>query len=151
MSLPKVKKPSLTKKERALIVAMKKPGVNQTKAAAMVYDVSPRNAAAMASQAMASIKRKFPEIMEEVGITDLRLAQKLSVALDAEAKYYSKAMGDFIHVPEWNARLKALDMALKLRSHYPKEEVDHNVSFTITRGLEPISTAIVVAEPVDNV
>jgi len=66
----------------------------------------------------------FKELMEEVGITDLKLAEVLNSGLNATrvisavgGKEANGATTDFIEVPDYAVRHKYLETGLKLKGH----------------------------------
>jgi hypothetical protein len=79
---------------------------------------------------------KFTEVLDKAGVTDEKIAETVLNGLDADkvisANVHSPtgegmadAHGttkDFIEVPDHPTRLKAADMAAKMKDHYPKEK-----------------------------
>ena len=79
------------------------------------------------SKTMISIMEKA---MEKEGINDAYLAKKIKAGLEA-GQFLRTAEGDFIEKPDFNARHKHIDTALKLRNDYPDEKpvaVDTNIT-----------------------
>lgn len=95
---------------------------NATEAAMKVYDCKDRNSAKQIGYENLS-KLDYREFLEEAGLTDKKLNQKIIEGLDAtrtvSAKIITKGADsqtdDFIDVPDFMARHKYLETALKLK------------------------------------
>ena len=95
------------------------------------------------------VQSAFQKILEKAGITDEKLGQAISDGLDAYKvisaniirnapssiaddkdgmKDADESTKDFVEVPDFMARHKFVDTVLKLKSHYPAEEVKHEHS-----------------------
>lgn len=138
----RVTRKPLTPKQRKFIQGVIS-GKSQTDAAIEAYDTNSRaSAASVGNAVMDMIAVKFPELMDKLGVNDERIVEVLNRGLDASTSYYSKSEKEMIEVADWHARLKAVDIALKLKSKYPKEKVEseHNYNFVITRGDQPVVT-----------
>lgn len=101
-------------------------------------------------QALKTIRLKVPEIMEKQGLSDKKLIKNyLKPALEAantrrvvhvyseadvEGQLKTEEVVEEQKEPAWDARLKALDMAFKLRGSYAPTEVEHtgNIIHEIT-------------------
>lgn len=111
---------------------------NATEAAMQAYDVKDRKSAKSIGAENLS-KLDLTTILEANGLTDsyisrlLRRAAKAKKVISA-AVYASgkdgKPVNDFIEVPDWGSRLKALELALKLKNKFPAEKVkvEHTVA-----------------------
>lgn len=95
---------------------------NATEAAMQVYDCKDRDSAnAIGSENLA--KLSYAEFLEEAGITDDLLQKKILEGLDANRTVSAKIIGkvadsqtdDFVDVPDFLARHKYLETALKLK------------------------------------
>lgn len=138
----------MTNKQRVFIGEIAK-GATLKDAALVAYDTNEANASKMGHQVMNALEVSFPEALDRAGATDAKVAAVVMSALDATNTYYSKAKQDFIEGADWLARLKAADMIMKVKRHYPKEAVDveHSYSFVVTRGDEPATLEAIVVEP----
>ncbi len=105
---------------------------NATEAASKVYDVSTRDVARnIGSQNVA--KLSIVDIMEKRGLTDEKISDTLVEAMDANKTVRSSDPGvessaesnDFIDIPDWQARLKATELASKIKGHL-KDKVEHS-------------------------
>ena len=86
---------------------------NATKAAKKIYDVSSyRSAAAIGSENLK--KLDISQILENNGVTDDLIASTIRQAMRAKGER---------HTPEWTARLKATELASKIKGHL-KDRVD---------------------------
>jgi hypothetical protein len=107
------KKRKLTQKERALVKAL--PEAKTQAEAAVVAGYSPKNAKQSAHQALESIRKKMPDLMDELGLTDRALIDKyLLPALEAtETKFFANKgiVLDQKDVVAWGPRLEALKLA----------------------------------------
>ena len=129
-------KRELTIKQRKFLKLYLELG-NATEAAMRVYDVKDRDSAnAIGSENLA--KLSYSDLMEEAGITDKLLQKKIMEGLDAtrtiSAVKGTNANGgttDFIDVPDFLARHKYLETALKLKKRLT-DRVD------VTTGDKPI-------------
>lgn len=76
---------------------------------------------------------KIADVLERQGLTDEILTKKLSELLDASKDIYAfsgldtqeKGVSVKLGSPEWSARAKGLELALKLKDHL-KERVEHS-------------------------
>ena len=117
------KRPPITVKERVFVKELMKSG-NATEAASVAYDVKSRSVAkVIGSQNLT--KLNFPDLLEHFGVTDDLLAMVLKDALEAtriiQANIYvnyknGERMTDHIRTEDWNTRLKALLIALRLKN-----------------------------------
>ena len=126
---------------------------NATEAAMQVYDVKDRDSAnAIGSENLA--KLSYTDFLEEAGITDKLLQQKIMEGLDStktvSAKIISKGADsqtdDFIDVPDFMARHRYLETALKLKKRLiERQEVSgpdgQSLQFVIQPGGGFIPTA----------
>lgn len=122
------KRPPKTLKEKRFLKKYLEIG-NATEAASQVYDVVDRNSAkALASQVLA--KLTITDVLDKIGVTDEKIAQTVMDGMEANkpisavsGKDASEASVDFIDVPDWTARLKATELASKMKGHL-KDRVD---------------------------
>ena len=130
-------KKKLTQKQRKLVENMAR-GMPQGKAA-VEAGYAPKYACQAAYQALESIRKLMPEVLDRVGLTDEALIEKqLCPLLEAtETKFFpyqqtirrringrkSTEKAQVIETREvvaWGPRLRGLDMAFKLRGSYPR-------------------------------
>lgn len=137
MAIPKQKRPPETIKEKQFVKEYIATG-NATEAAARVYDVSSRESAKSIGTENLS-KLAFPELMDQMGITDEKLNQVLAEGLEAtrsiSAIAGTEANGgtvDFVDVPDFMVRHRYLETGLKLKDKFPSTKTD------ITSGGKPI-------------
>lgn len=113
------KKRKLTQKERALVKAL--PEAKSQSEAAITAGYSPKNPDQSAYQALESIRKKMPELMDELGLTDTALIQKYLVPGLSASKFdrvkFLGAFGAEREDPDWGNRHHYLQTALKLRGH----------------------------------
>jgi len=130
--------PKLTMRERKFIAGLAA-GKTQ-KQAAIDAGYSQKSADCLAYQTLqkATVQTAFQKILEKQGITDEKLGEVLAEGLDATKviacnviapnaegmKDANSMTKDFIDVPDFIARHKFLDTALKLKRHYPAEQVE---------------------------
>lgn len=105
---------------------------------------SPKNPTQAANQVVKALKKKIPQIMDQQGLSDKRLVRKyLRPALDAcnvkivnELKKTDegKEVETQREVPivNWDVRLRALDMAFKLKGSYAPTEIEQHHVHEIT-------------------
>ena len=107
------KRRELTPKERAMVKAL--PNAKSQAEAAIVAGYSPKNPDQSAHQALKSIRKKMPDLMDEVGLTDRALIQDYLVpALKAnETKFFHKngIVMEEREVVAWGPRIQALQLA----------------------------------------
>lgn len=100
------------------------------------------------------IQASIQELMEKKGLTKDKLLDKLDEGLDSMKVISANVVApdgggmadahgttkDFIDVPDFAARHKYLDTALKLGDHYPTEKVEHSggVEITVTKKVVAI-------------
>lgn len=100
--------------------------------AALKAGYSEKSPAQCGNQAMRAIRLKVPDVMEKQGLSDKKLIRKyLKPALDAlETKFFQKEgnVTETRDVVAWDVRLRALDMAFKLRGSYAATEVENTVN-----------------------
>jgi len=129
------KRPPKTLKERKFVKEYIKDG-NGTRAASEVYDVSNNNSAAViASQNLRRLN--IYDVLDRAGVTDDKIAETIGEGMEANkpisavaGKDASEASVDFIDVPDWQARLKATELASKMKGHL-KDKVEHSGSIVI--------------------
>jgi phage terminase small subunit len=132
-----VSKKKLTQKERKLVKNIAR-GMPQAEAA-IEAGYSEKNPSQSAYQAMQTIARRMPEVMEKLGLTDEALIERhLLPLLDAtETKFFSfrrqttkkrkKILEQVIEerqVEALGTRAVALDMAFKLKGSYAPKQID---------------------------
>jgi phage terminase small subunit len=110
----------LTHKERELVRNLIG-GMSVTRSA-LAAGYSEKNPGQSGWQALQNIRRKMPEVFAQNGLTDAVLIEKhLIPALEAQNTLLARKEGQIIYqrsVIAWDARLKALDIALRLRGLY---------------------------------
>ena len=124
MTQNKPKRPPKTIKEKKFVKEYLKTG-NATEAAVRVYDATSRaSAAAIGGENLQ--KLTFPELMDEMGITDDKLIGVLDEGLGAtrniSAIAGTEANGgtvDFVEVPDYQVRHRYLETGLKLKDYFP--------------------------------
>lgn len=122
-SVNKIKRPPKTIKEKKWAKEYVKTG-NATEAAARVYDVKNRDSAnAVGNENIA--KLSFVEILDKAGVTDERLAETLNEAMVANKLHSSPTEPDR-EVADWQARLKATELATKAKGHL-KDDFNVNI------------------------
>ena len=129
-NMERIKRPPKTIKEKKFVKEYLKSG-NATEAAARVYDVSTRDVARnIGAQNVA--KLSIVDIMEKRGLTDEKIAETLKDAMEANkpisavsGRDAGEASMDFIDVPDGQARLKATELASKIKGHL-KDKVEHS-------------------------
>jgi len=110
MTGTKTKRPPKTLKEKKWAKEYIKTG-NATEAADRTYNAKNRDVARnIGSQNVA--KLSFSDFFEELGFTDKRLIDSLIEATKATKMSYHKK------VPDWNTRIKAIDMCMRLKGTY---------------------------------
>lgn len=81
------------------------------------------------------------EACESIGLTDNKILNTLCKGLDANKVISANVIAsskeemsdahsmtkDFIEVEDWQSRLKAVDISLKLKNKYPADKIDHSV------------------------
>lgn len=104
-------------------------------------NVKRENASVYGKRMLEKVSISVTELLEEMGITDVFLNQKLNEGLDAtkvisvipipprgtksgtgDLPDANSKNVDFIDVPDFNVRVKYLDMAYKLKDKYPSEK-----------------------------
>jgi phage terminase small subunit len=123
-----IKRPPKTLKERKFVKEYAKDG-NGTRAASEVYDVSNNNSAAViASQNLSRLN--IYDVLDRAGVTDDKIAETIGEGMQANkpisavgGRDASEASVDFIDVPDWPSRLKATELASKMKGHL-KDRVD---------------------------
>jgi hypothetical protein len=125
---PKRKKRKLTQKERAFVKAL--PKATSQAEAAVVAGYSPKNPDQSAYQALKSVRKKMPDLMDELGLTDTVLIQKYLVpALEAQETKFFADKGivlDQRDVIAWGPRLQALQLAGKWKGIERDSESDNS-------------------------
>lgn len=144
----------LTQKERALVKQLAKG--KSRKDAAIAAGYSEKNPSQSAHNALDAIKRKMPEVMEKMGLTDEALVKKHLLPLLAakETKFFAyrkivktpakiigqkddESIEQIVQEREVEAlgiRATALDMAFKLKGSYAPKQIDFDPesSHTVT-------------------
>jgi phage terminase small subunit len=120
-------------------------GMNLTQAA-IAAGYSEKNAPVLANQALKRLRKKMPQLLDRRGLTDDALIKKyLKPALEATSTrrvthIYQEVEGKTEEIveeqqePNWDARLRALDMTFKLKGSYAPTNVEHtgNIVHEIT-------------------
>jgi len=108
-----MKKRDLTQKERAMVKAL--PKAKSRAEAAIAAGYSSKHPDQSAHQAFKSIRKKMPDLMDEVGLTDRALIEKyLLPALTAnETKFFHNkgVVMEEREVIAWGPRIQALQLA----------------------------------------
>lgn len=125
------KRPPKTIKEKKFVKEYIKNGGNATKAAKKVYDTTSYNSSANIGYQNLK-KLDFPAILDRAGITDDFIAKTMKEGMEAikpisavNGKDAGEASMDFIDVPDWQARLKATELATKAKGHL-KDKIEHS-------------------------
>lgn len=145
-----------TIKERQFVVALIKNRGNATRAYLVISpDCTIEAAAVLGCRMLRKVNISVGELLDRMGITDVYLNEKLNEGLDASKvvsvvpippKKGKAGTGDlpdaddksidFIDVPDFNVRVKYLDMAYKLKGKYAAEKIEHSGE------LEPLTVII---------
>jgi hypothetical protein len=133
------KQKQLTNKERALVRALL--GGSGLTQAALDAGYSSKNPGQSGWQALQNIHLKLPELLDRHGLSDEALIEKhLNPLLNAtEIKYfqYNGEVTDSRRVPDHATRLKALDMAFRLKGSY---------SVPIVEDTKPKTVQVIVVD-----
>lgn len=111
---------------------------NATEAAMQSYDCEDRvTAASIGYENLRKLQTN--EIMESMGLTDKRLYSKLDELIEAKrtvsaisGRKANAGTVDFVDVPDYQTQVKAIDIALKLKAKYPKDN-QTNVQVNINK------------------
>lgn len=134
---------------------------NAKKAALEVYDCTEDSAGVIGWENLN--KLNYSDFLEEAGITDKLLQEKILEGLDANktvsavktSKEASAAETDFIDVPDFLARHKYLETALKLKKRLIDKEEHGNstqpITIVIGTGFIPAGIAVNGASEADIV
>ena len=131
----KTKRPPKTIKEKKFLQEFIKTG-NATEAASRVYDVTNRDSAkSIGSENLT--KLDIVSIMEKRGLTDEKITDTLYEGMEANKTVRSAdpniesdaESNDFIDIPDWQARLKATELASKIKGHL-KEKIEGELKIT---------------------
>ena len=93
---------------------------------------------------------KFTDALEKAGVTDEKIAQTIKNGLDADKVISANVIApggegmadahgmtkDFVYVEDHPTRLKAADMGLRLKDHYPAKKIDVSVHERALEELE---------------
>jgi hypothetical protein len=132
---------------------------NAKKAALEVYDCTEESAGQIGYENLR--KLDYSDFLEEAGITDRLLQEKIMEGLDAtktvSAIKTSREAGadstDFIDVPDFMARHKYLETTLKLKKRMEEKDNGHtggNITVVIGTGFVPAGTPIVATSVRNN-
>lgn len=88
------------------------------------------------------LRAAFLEAMDALGLSDAKILQKLRQVTNATTAKWNPNKKQWDHFPDHAVQLKALDMALKLKGHYPrageaKEPVPVTIVTSLFDGLGP--------------
>jgi len=131
-----------TLKERKFIKAYVESGGNATQAyIAISPNCKEESARVLGYRWLQKVNISVSELLDKMGLNDVQLHQKLKEGLDSTKvisvipippKAANPSTGDlpdansknieFIDVPDYNVRVKYLDMAYKLKDKYPAEK-----------------------------
>ena len=123
---------NLTIKQRKLIAGVVS-GMPK-RIAAIHAGYSERSAHAIANETLKNpeVKKTLETIMDEKGISDNYIANKLVELAEAEAN------GN----PHWPARARALDMMLKMKGHYSNEIETPKTTLTVEQAVARMKSLI---------
>jgi len=106
---------------------------------------SEKSAAQAAWQAMESVKRKMPEILDRAGLTDYALVEKhLKPLLSAEETKFAQKDGIFTderNVAALGIRATALDMAFNLKGSYAPKETHNLLAGVLQVNVQELKSA----------
>jgi len=140
-------------------------------AAALKAGYSVKSPGQAGYQALKTVRLKMPDIMEKQGLSDQKLVKNyLKPALEASTTRYVVVGGKGEETIEeykdvaWDARLRALDMAFKLKGSYApvEQQLQHIHEITLMekesarrtiekiRALESDSKTPLLAEPTEE-
>lgn len=113
----------LTFKQRKFVEVYIQTG-NATESAMQAYDIKDRNSAAVIGFENLR-KLNIAEFLEESGVTDKRLADKINEGLDAKKRVRDYETGEISYDPDYMAQHKFLTTALDLkgRTKQPQQQV----------------------------
>ena len=115
---------NLTVKQRKLIAGVASGMPKRTAAIQAGYAESSAHTIAYETLKNPEVLKSLNDIMQEHGITDNYIAQKLIELTEAETK----------GVPHWPARARALDMLLKVKGLYAPEQLEPQREITIEQA-----------------
>lgn len=131
-----IKRPPKTLKERKFLKVYAETG-NATEAASQSYNVIDRDSArSLGTQILA--KLSIVDILDKAGVTDDKIASTIRGGMKAKRTISSsnpsrdadQNTNDFIDVPDWTNRLKATELASKIKGHL-KERIEHSGSIAM--------------------
>ncbi len=145
-----------TLRERKFIKAYIENSGNATKAyMAISPGMSRESAVVQGHYMLRKVNISVNELLDETGVTDVILNKTLEEGLDATKvisvvpippKKGKPGTGDlpdagsknieFVDVPDFNVRVRYLDMAYKLKDVYPKEKIEHSGEVKLDLNLE---------------
>jgi hypothetical protein len=136
----KLRRRELTAKQRALVKALTK--TKHLGKAAIEAGYSPKYPTSSAHQALQSIHKTAPELLARHGLDDDSLIKKHLIPLmqATETKFFTLPVGRGknrkLHIstrntPNWSARVSGLDMALKIRGLYVREQENKGPEFAV--------------------
>ena len=128
-----IKRPPKTLKERKFLKVYSETG-NATEAASQTYNVIDRDSArSLGTQVLARLS--ISDTLDKIGVTDEKIATTVLDGMEANkpisavaGRDASEASVDFIDVPDWSNRLKATELASKMKGHL-KDRVDVSMIF----------------------
>jgi phage terminase small subunit len=159
----------LSPKQRKLVQYLTQ-GMTVT-AAALKAGYSAKSPGQAGYQALKTVRLKIPDIMDKQGLSDQKLVKKyLQPALEASTTRYvvvgrkGKERIEEYEDIAWDARLRALDMAFKLKGSYApvEQQLQHVHEITLMekesarrtiekiRALESDSKTPLLAEPTEE-
>ena len=155
--MERIKRPPKTVKERKFVKEYLKNGGNATQAAMKAYDASSYNSAHVIG-AENIRKLTISDILDKAGLTDEKIGSVLTEAAEAtkpisatSGRDASEASMDFIEVPDWNARLKSIELAGKMKGHFiEKREDKHSGNITYTWANDNNNSVPATEPPVEN-
>lgn len=137
------KRAPITLKEKTFVKEYVQTG-NATEAAARAYNVSSRHSAEQIGHENLR-KLEISDFLEDAGLTNEKIAQIIVDATKATKleqvhifvhSLTGERLREFVEWPDWNTRLKALLIAVKLKE---KEYVDKDLPTPILEGLSIIT------------
>lgn len=120
---------NLTIKQRKLIAGVVSGMPKRTAAIQAGYSEQSAHAIAHETLKNPEVLKSLNDIMQEHGITDNYIAQKLIELAEAETK----------GIPHWPARARALDIMLKVKGSYIPEQLEPQREITIEQAKAKIA------------
>lgn len=120
-------------------------GKSNTEAAMVAYDT--KNPDVVGANVAKRLEEKFPDVMNRVGGTDEKIAKVVVDAMRAKRTWYSKVKGEYVTEKDHFIRLKATELAAKLKGLTKDDPAaSFNMNFMVTTS--DISTGGIDDEPI---